>query len=206
MIILSTHLSKEHEYFNPYNLIKKIKKSNELSKYGLSEHSLASTIKEILKYVQSIIPRLPDVTITSKGFIDDLIRIRNNYKDKDVRIASVQSLGKIGRARSKEVLRHALNDDSSEVRSHALGALSFLRDTSAVEPLLKALRDEDKEVRWDAAESLGYLGGGNRVAERMIWVALQAAEDGIREEAAHALERMKEEKEHEILYSENWEG
>jgi len=145
-------------------------------------------------------------TIGGSRPIEPLTYAVNNDKDEDVRIASVQSLGIIGRAKSKEVLRRALNDDSHEVRSKALGALSFLRDTSAVEPLLNSLRDADKEVRWDAAESLGYLGGGNRVAERVIRAALQDAEDGIREEAAHALEKMEEEKEHEALYAEIWEA
>ncbi|MFC1992170.1 hypothetical protein ACFLVC_05585 [Chloroflexota bacterium] len=68
------------------------------------------------------------------------------------------------------------------------------------------MRDEDKEVRWDAAESFGYLGGGNRVAERVIRAALENAEDGIREEVTHALEKMEEEKEHEALYAEIWQA
>ena len=83
LIVLSTHLSKEHKYINHYNLIKKIKESKDLSKYGLSEHSLASASKEFLRYVRSTISRLPDTAITSEGFIDKLISIRHNYKDKD---------------------------------------------------------------------------------------------------------------------------
>jgi len=40
----------------------------------------------------------------------------------------------------------------------------------------------------------------------MIRVALENVEDGIREEAAHALGKMEEEKEHEALYTEIWEA
>ncbi len=83
LIIFSTHLSEEHKYINPYNLIKKIKESKELSKYGFSDHSLASASKELLKYVRSVITRLPDTALTSEDFIDELIIIRHNFKDKD---------------------------------------------------------------------------------------------------------------------------
>lgn len=68
------------------------------------------------------------------------------------------------------------------------------------------MRDKNKEVRWDAAEDLGYIGGVNKTAERIIRAALENVEDDIREEATHALEIMREEREHEVLYSENWEG
>lgn len=138
--------------------------------------------------------------------VEPLTYAVNNDKDKDVRMAAVQSLGKIGGGRAKKVLRCALSDTSPEVCSKALGALTFLRDTSAVEPLLKALRDEDKEVRQSVAEDMGYIGGGNRKAERMIRTALANIEEDIREEATHALEAMEEEKERETAYTESWEA
>ncbi len=127
-------------------------------------------------------------------------------KNEDVRMAAVESLGGIGRAEAKAVLKQALNDRSPGVRLKATAALAFLRDVSAVEPLLQALRDEDKEVRWDAAESLGYLGGENKKAERIIRTALENVEDDIREDATHALEILEEEKEREALYAEIWEA
>ncbi len=124
----------------------------------------------------------------------------------DVRMAAVQSLGKIGGTGAKEVLKRALSDNSPGVCLKVLGTPSFLCDTSAVEPLFKALRDKNKEVLWSAADDLGYLGGGDRVAERMIRVALENTNDDIQKETTHALEIMREEREHEVLYSECREG
>jgi len=118
----------------------------------------------------------------------------------------VGALGIIGRAGAIYILKQALNDKSPRIRSKAAGALAFLRDISAVEPLLQTLRDEDKEVQWSAAEDLGYLGGGNKTAERIIRAALDNVEDDIREEATHTLEKMDEEKEHEALYAEIWKA
>lgn len=126
-----------------------------------------------------------------------LIQALNNDKDKDVRMAAVGSLGRIGRASAIETLKQTLNDESKEVRFKALRALSFLRNISAVEPLLRALRDEDKGVRLIAAGDLGFLGGGNRVAERMIRTALENVDDSILKEATYALAKMEEEKENE---------
>ncbi len=99
-----------------------------------------------------------------------------------------------------------MNHGSREVRSKELGALTFLHNTSAAEPLLKALRDDNKEVRLSAAEDLGHIGGWNRTAEKTIRAALENVGDDIREEAAHALEKMEKEREHDILYSEIWEA
>ncbi len=98
-----------------------------------------------------------------------------------------------------------MNDKSKEVLSKAQGMLAFLGKTSTVEHLLRLLRDEDKETRGNGAEDLGYLGGRNKIAERKIREALENVEDGIREDAAHALEILEEEKERERLCSEIWE-
>jgi hypothetical protein len=127
-------------------------------------------------------------------------------KDEDVRVAAVGALGIIGRAGAIDILKQALNDKSPRIRSKAARALAFLRDIGAVEFLLQNLRGEDEEVRWSAAEDLGYLGGGNRKAERMIRAALENVEDDIRKEATHTLEKMEEEKEHEALYAEIWKA
>jgi len=88
----------------------------------------------------------------------------HNDNSKDVRTATVVSLGVLGTAGAKKILRLAMVDKSPMIRRKAAGALAFLRDLSAVEPLIKDMRDEDEEVRMNAAEDLGYLGGGNKAA------------------------------------------
>jgi HEAT repeat protein len=113
---------------------------------------------------------------------------------EDVRVAAVESLGQIGRVEAKRVLKKALNDISPRVKQKAIEELAFL-DIGAVKPLLQTLKDEDKGTRWKAAEDLGYLGGGNARAEKIIRNALLNFDGDIKEEDAHILEIMEEEKE-----------
>lgn len=126
--------------------------------------------------------------------VEPLAYAAKHDTDKDVRIVAVESLGEIGGSEAKRVLKLALKDELPEVRSQAARALSLLRDTSAVDPLLRALRDKDGAVRFYAAEDLGYVGGRNKVAERMIRAALENVEKDIQPEATYALEKMEEEK------------
>ncbi len=98
-----------------------------------------------------------------------------------------------------------LGDKNTRVRQRAEKELIKIGKPS-VEPLIHTLEDENWRARWSAAEDLGHIGGVNKKAELIIRAALGNAEDNTREDAAHALEIMIEEREHEILYSKNWEG
>lgn len=122
------------------------------------------------------------------------------------RLTAAAGLGRIGGPRAMEAIMLALGDRNRDIRTACVQALGWIGGTRIIEPLILSLRDEDARVRWDAAEAIGAIGGKKRSLELYIIAALQNAEDTISEEVKHVFQAMREAKEHETLYSENWEG
>lgn len=86
-------------------------------------------------------------------------RFRELYSGVDPvkRLMAVYALGKIDPAANLELLKSALEDESSEIRKHALEALSALCTQAEVLLGLVAprLEDEDRDVRQSVIEILG---------------------------------------------------
>lgn len=78
--------------------------------------------------------------------------------ERDIRLAAIEALGKIGDLRAVEPLIAALQDSSWGVRQHAAAALGMIGDTRAVKPLTAAFKDSKKVVRKAAAEALKKIG------------------------------------------------
>ncbi|NIM13846.1 MAG: hypothetical protein GTO45_17520 [Candidatus Aminicenantes bacterium] len=86
--------------------------------------------------------------------------LMNALKNRDalVRLRVIDILGKIGGAKTVELIISALKDCDSNVRWKAVDTLCRIGDTRAVEPLIDTLKDSNNYVRWCAAEALGELG------------------------------------------------
>ena len=79
-------------------------------------------------------------------------------RDRAVRKASAQALGKIADPRAVPALISTLEDRARSVRRAAAEALGNLSDLHAIQPLIQTLQDEDAQVRSSAARALSKLG------------------------------------------------
>ena len=84
-----------------------------------------------------------------------------------------------------EALRKAMKDEDSDVRQHALFALTQIGDKAAAAALVEALKDRSWQVRAKAAFGLGLRGGRNGVDALVD--ALQDTTWQVREQAAWGL-------------------
>jgi HEAT repeat protein len=132
--------------------------------------STNNDVERILLTLKTDYPSLSareSVTFWNKT-IDKLADLGNNavmplvmrLKDRDraVRKAAVQALGRLADEQAVEPLIAVLQDRNHSVRraaAEALGRLHFLR---ASEHLIRALHDEDAQVRTSAAYSLAWNG------------------------------------------------
>ena len=84
-----------------------------------------------------------------------LIRILQSNSNRDLRIHSATSLGKIGDNAAVYPLISALNDKDRDIRKAAIGALSNLGPQEAKYQLMNILNyDDDLELREEAARAL----------------------------------------------------
>lgn len=84
-----------------------------------------------------------------------------------------------------EALREAMKDEDSEVRQHALFALTQIGDPVAIAALVEALKDRSWQVRAKAAFGLGLRGGRNGI-DALVG-ALHDTSWQVREQAAWGL-------------------
>jgi HEAT repeat protein len=131
------------------------------------------------------------------------------YKDKDVRYAAAEALGRLRWKPAKdetagwywmakrdwdkcvalgalavEPLSAALKDEEWDVRQAAARALGKIKDPRAVKPLIAALKDEKWDVRQAAAEALGEIGAP---AVEPLIATLKDKDSDVRQAAAEAL-------------------
>jgi HEAT repeat protein len=134
------------------------------------------------------------------------------YKDKDVRYAAAEALGRLRWKPAKdetagwywmakrdwdkcvalgalavEPLSAALKDEEWDVRQAAARALGKIKDPRAVKPLIAALKDEKWDVRQAAAEALGEIGAP---AVEPLIAALKGENKDVRQAAAAMLGRL----------------
>ncbi|HEY7419062.1 MAG TPA: HEAT repeat domain-containing protein [Ktedonobacteraceae bacterium] len=156
-----------------------------------------------------------------KEIVADLIDLGGNAvqpliatlhdRDRSVRKACAQALGKIADPRAVPALISTLEDRARSVRRAAAEALGNLSDLHALQPLIQTLQDEDAQVRSSAARALSKLGwqpadqtqqalfavamadwegvvAFGKVALEPLKVALQDEDRTIRMEARNALQ------------------
>jgi HEAT repeat protein len=112
--------------------------------------------------------------------------------DRDVRLAAVGALGKVGPAAAEgaPALVGALGDADKEVRRAAAATLGQIRPAAAVPALVGALRDADRDVRRAAVATLGEIGPAAAEAVPALVSALNDPMVGVRGGAAWALGRI----------------
>lgn len=145
--------------------------------YSFVRVQAAEALGEIrdAKAVKPLIAVLKDDEITAReAAAKALIQIgkpavnalMNTLKDRDalVRIRVIDILGKIGGAKTIELVISALKDQVRDVRWKAVDTLCKLGDARAVEPLIEVLKDSDDYIRWNAAKALGELGDARAAA------------------------------------------
>ena len=106
-------------------------------------------------------------------------------RDRHVRAAAAQALGRSGAAQAVEALIVALQEEEPQVRFYAAWALWQLADARAVAPLCAALGDGVSEVRSAAAFALGRLGDVRAVVP--LCTVFRGSDRTVRYPAAAAL-------------------
>jgi HEAT repeat protein len=109
------------------------------------------------------------------------------------RAEAVEALGKIGDTSAIPPILSVLRAGSVAVRKKAVAALAKLRDARAFDALIAALTDQNEEVRQAAASGLGELGDDRSIAH-LERLADKDASSDVRAAAAHALERIQQQK------------
>jgi len=89
----------------------------------------------------------------AKALVEDIVGILENG-GKEMRIAAIKAIGKIGQNAPTNYLRNALVDDDWEVRAIAANVLGMQVDLEASKTLASALLDPEWWVRQNAALSL----------------------------------------------------
>ncbi|MCP4536735.1 MAG: hypothetical protein GY832_06275 [Chloroflexi bacterium] len=118
----------------------------------------------------------------------ELLIVTLKDRDRAVRRAAAEALGKVGDARAVKSLIAALNDQNRAVRRTAAEALGKVGDVRAVEPLIAALKDQDDTVRRAAAEALEKVGDVQAVDP--LIAALKDHDGTVRLAAIKALEKI----------------
>ena len=103
-----------------------------------------------------------------KEIVADLVHLGGNAvqpliatlhdRDRAVRKACAQALGKLADSRAVPTLISLLEDRARSVRRAAAEALGDLSNLDAISPLVQTLQDEDAQVRSSAAKALKKLG------------------------------------------------
>jgi HEAT repeat protein len=106
-----------------------------------------------------------------------------------VRIAAVDSLGKINGPRSVAVLSPFVESPDADLARAALKSLGEIDHPDSLSPLLKALRSPVVDLRLEALKALGARSGKEEV-EAIQWTAAADPDQRVAEAAIDALARM----------------
>jgi HEAT repeat protein len=121
--------------------------------------------------------------------LDAIARLAQEDAAEYVRIAAVDSLGKLGGPRAVSVLASLIASDDSDLACAALKSLGQIDHEDALPPLLEALRSAEPARRAEALQALGARGGKGAV-EAMQWVAAADSESNVARTAVEALARL----------------
>ncbi len=117
-----------------------------------------------------------------------------NDPSTDVRLFSVEALGKLGDSRAIEPLIPLLGDEHILVRRKASEVLVKMGEP-AVLPLIKALEDRDSLIRFNAAWLLGELGDERALSSLPGAAQADTGEtqsgDRVKDAATTAIEKIK---------------
>jgi HEAT repeat protein len=108
--------------------------------------------------------------------------------DKNVRVAAVETLGRLRETEAVPVLSECLHDEHWEVRCAAAAALALLGERSTMPLLVEALKDPDADMRVAAADALGLV--GDVAAIEPLIVAQLDSETRVRQAALKAVVRV----------------
>lgn len=114
----------------------------------------------------------------------DVLVIALDDIDGDVRRSAIHALGNFEHARvPAPPIRRMLDNQDSEIRSHAVRILAELRDRAAVPAITRLLEDPEDEVRSSALQALNELEAP--IAEEVLARTLADKSVDVRESAAH---------------------
>ncbi|HST23162.1 MAG TPA: HEAT repeat domain-containing protein [Blastocatellia bacterium] len=118
--------------------------------------------------------------------LDHVARLAQEDAADHVRIAAVDSLGKLDGPRAISVLASLIESDDLDLARAALKSLGQIDHEDTLSPLLFALRSTDPARRREALQALGAQGRKSAV-ESMQWVAAADSEPSVAQTAIDAL-------------------
>jgi HEAT repeat protein len=118
--------------------------------------------------------------------LDHVARLAQEDAAEHVRIAAVDSLGKLDGPRAISVLASLIESDDLDLARAALKSLGQIDHEDALSPLLLALRSTEPARRREALQALGAQGRKSAV-ERMQWMAAADSEPSVAQTAIDAL-------------------
>jgi HEAT repeat protein len=121
--------------------------------------------------------------------LDALTRLAEADVASHVRIAAIDSLGKIGGPRAIAVLASIAESPDLDLARAALKSLGQINHPDAMPPLLEALRSKDAARRLEALNALGARGGEDEV-KAMQWTSAADSDEGVARAAIDALARL----------------
>jgi hypothetical protein len=115
--------------------------------------------------------------------VPSLIKLLHSNTSRDVRVAAIMAVDRIGSLETIEPLLQVLHDPAPQVRAQAAGTLGRLGDMRAGPALTHCLVDADRDVRLQAAIALGNLSYtqampylAKALGDREWWVRFRAAQ------------------------------
>ncbi|HVG18998.1 MAG TPA: HEAT repeat domain-containing protein, partial [Blastocatellia bacterium] len=118
--------------------------------------------------------------------LDALTRMAQTDDASHVRIAAVDSLGKVDDPRAANVLASLVESSDVDLAGAALRSLGQITHPQALPPLLEALRSPDAARRRGALQALGAVGGEDAV-KAMQWTAAADVDASVAQAAIDAL-------------------
>ncbi len=118
-----------------------------------------------------------------------LLDMVDNDRAEQVRIAAIESIGKIGGEKAVSILSKFLWNENFDVARVAVAALGRINHPDAVNHLLLAVRSNNMAIKLEAIHALGERGGKEAV-ETLKWLAGSEENDRIAEEAIESLSRI----------------
>ena len=121
--------------------------------------------------------------------LEALARLARTDEASHVRIAAMESLGRIGGARAVAILSPLAESEDGELARSALTGLGLIGHPDAHAPLLTALNSPEPSKRADALRALGVRGGAG-VVEAIQWVAAKEQTHSVLQASIETLQRL----------------
>ncbi len=133
---------------------------------------------------------LGDIKSTGHHPVEGILPLLKDA-DKDVRISTIETLGKLQDVRAVQPLVEIVKEsDIQQVRKGAMTALGQIRNQHALEPLLALVKDEDPMLRMWAVDALGEIGDARALEPAIVLLGDQNT--NVRQSAAEALGKIRD--------------